>query len=213
MRSRARWSHPAASCWSRCSSASAASAARPDGSLDRAALRELRCSPMRTARRGWKRCCIRPSRPAHAQLARPACRGPYQIVVVPLLAESGAAAGYDRVLLVDCDESPCSAPGWPQRDGSNAAQVDRGGACCAAQALAAGRWRRAAGRRCHRLNRRRCGRAPFCGARVLDVPSCGKGCAQNAFIRRCSAPRTWLHFEQQRTSATRAASGGEAQAQ
>ena len=46
--------------------------------------------------------------------------GPYQIAVIPLLAESGGARDYDRVLVVDCDER-LQRERLAPRDGSSAA--------------------------------------------------------------------------------------------
>ncbi|HMI37323.1 MAG TPA: dephospho-CoA kinase, partial [Steroidobacteraceae bacterium] len=58
---------------------------------------------------------------AAEQSARAA--GPYQIVVIPLLAETGAASEYERVLLVDCDEATQRAR-LARRDGMSPALVD-----------------------------------------------------------------------------------------
>ena len=60
-------------------------------------------------------CSIRPSANAAAAYSAGA-GGPYQIVVIPLLAETGAAGEYERVLLVDCDEATQRAR-LAQRDG------------------------------------------------------------------------------------------------
>jgi dephospho-CoA kinase len=105
----------------------------PDGSLDRAALRELIFRDA-NARTGLE-AMLHPAILARAAQRSAELGGPYQIVVVPLLAESGAARAYDRVLLVDCDES-LQRTRLAQRDGSNAAQVD---AALAAQASRAAR--------------------------------------------------------------------------
>ncbi len=104
-----------------------------DGSLDRAALRELvfRDAP---ARRELE-ALLHPAILARAAQLAAESAGPYQIIVVPLLAESGAARQYDRVLLVDCDETLQRAR-LAQRDGSSAALVD---AALAAQASRAQR--------------------------------------------------------------------------
>ena len=51
-----------------------------------------------------------------------AAGGPYQIVVNPLLAEMGAAARYDRVLVVDCDES-VQRRRLGERDGSGPEEI------------------------------------------------------------------------------------------
>ncbi len=99
-----------------------------DGSLNRAALREL---VFRDAlARGELEAMLHPAILARATALSAELDGPYQIIVVPLLAESGGAREYDRVLLVDCDET-LQRSRLAQRDGSSAAQVD---AALAAQA-------------------------------------------------------------------------------
>jgi dephospho-CoA kinase len=50
-------------------------------------------------------------------------RTPYLITVIPLLAETGRASDYDRVLVVDCDER-LQRKRLAQRDRSSAAQID-----------------------------------------------------------------------------------------
>ena len=98
------------------------------GSLNRAALREL---VFRDAlARGDLEAMLHPAILARAAQLSDERGGPYQIIVVPLLAESGAARQYDRVLLVDCDET-LQRSRLAQRDGSSAVQVD---AALAAQA-------------------------------------------------------------------------------
>jgi len=105
----------------------------PDGSLNRAALREL---VFRDAgARADLESMLHPAILARAAQRSAELGGPYQIIVVPLLAESGAARAYDRVLLVDCDET-LQRSRLAQRDGSNAAQVE---AALAAQASRAAR--------------------------------------------------------------------------
>ena len=89
---------------------------------------------MRAHAPGSNRSCIR--RSARAAQREAAARGPYQIIVVPLLVESGAARQYDRVLLVDCDESAQRAR-LAQRDGSSAQLVDAALAAQASRADAA----------------------------------------------------------------------------
>jgi dephospho-CoA kinase len=104
-----------------------------DGSLHRAALRDL---AFRDAlARGELEAMLHPAILARATQLSAELGGPYQIIVVPLLAESGAARQYDRVLLVDCDET-LQRSRLAQRDGSSAAQVD---AALAAQASRAAR--------------------------------------------------------------------------
>jgi len=76
---------------------------RTDGALDRRALGELvfRDPGARRALEALLHPAI--SERAADQTAR--AGGPYQIIVIPLLAETGAASEYERVLLVDCDEA------------------------------------------------------------------------------------------------------------
>jgi dephospho-CoA kinase len=74
-----------------------------DGSLDRGALRE-RVFHDAAARRELEALLHPAIRARAAQLAA-GFDAPYLITVIPLLAETGGADGYDRVLVVDCDES------------------------------------------------------------------------------------------------------------
>jgi len=74
-----------------------------DGSLDRRALRELVFGD--AAARRELEAMLHPAIRARAAELAAAVRAPYLIVVIPLLAESGGAAEYDRVLVVDCDEA------------------------------------------------------------------------------------------------------------
>ncbi len=106
---------------------------RSDGSLNRPALRELVFHDAQ-ARRELE-AMLHPAILARAAQLSAEAAGPYQLIVVPLLAESGAARQYDRVLLVDCDESLQRAR-LAQRDGSSAALID---AALAAQASRAER--------------------------------------------------------------------------
>jgi dephospho-CoA kinase len=76
---------------------------RPDGSLDRAQLRE-RAFADPAARRDLEQ-LLHPAIAARAALLAREARGPYQIHVVPLLVEADLADRYDRVLVVDCPES------------------------------------------------------------------------------------------------------------
>ena len=104
-----------------------------DGSLDRRALRGL---VFRDARaRADLEALLHPAILARVAQLAAAAGGPYQIIVVPLLAETGAAGQYDRVLLVDCDEARQRAR-LAQRDGSTPELVD---AALAAQATRAAR--------------------------------------------------------------------------
>jgi dephospho-CoA kinase len=92
-----------------------------DGSLDRRALRELvfADAPARAALESLLHPAIR----ARAAEREAAARGPYLITVIPLLAETGRAGDYNRVLLVDCDERAQRAR-LAQRDGSSDASID-----------------------------------------------------------------------------------------
>ena len=80
-------------------------AARPDGSLDRAAMRRI-CFADPAARRrleGILHPMIR--RESEARCAA-AAGAPYVLLVVPLLVESGAyRQSIDRTLVIDCDEA------------------------------------------------------------------------------------------------------------
>jgi len=104
-----------------------------DGNLDRRALRELvfRDSGARRALEALLHPAIR----ARAAEQSAHAGGPYQIVVIPLLAETGAARDYERVLLVDCDEATQRAR-LAQRDGFSPALID---AALATQATRAAR--------------------------------------------------------------------------
>ncbi|MDE2220977.1 MAG: dephospho-CoA kinase, partial [Gammaproteobacteria bacterium] len=104
-----------------------------DGSLDRRALREriLRDA----AARAELESLLHPAILARAAERSAAAGGPYQLVVIPLLAETGAARQYDRVLVVDCAE-PQQRARLAQRDGATAGMID---AALAAQATRAAR--------------------------------------------------------------------------
>lgn len=104
-----------------------------DGSLDRRALRALIFRD--AGARGELEALLHPAILARAAEWSAAAGGPYQIIVIPLLAESGSAWQYDRVLVVDCAESLQRAR-LAQRDGGTAGMVD---AALAAQASRAAR--------------------------------------------------------------------------
>ncbi len=106
---------------------------RPDGSLDRRALRERIFRDERA--RSELEALLHPAILARAGELSAAAGGPYQIIVIPLLAESGLAWQYDRVLVVDCTDSQQRAR-LAQRDGSTPAMVE---AALAAQAARAAR--------------------------------------------------------------------------
>lgn len=75
---------------------------RPDGSLDRAQLRE-RVFADSAARHDLEQ-LLHPAIAARAQQLGAAAAGPYQIHVVPLLVEGGLRERYHRVLVVDCPQ-------------------------------------------------------------------------------------------------------------
>ena len=104
-----------------------------DGSLDRRALRERIFRDNKA--RGELEALLHPAILARAADMSAAADGPYQIIVIPLLAESGLAWQYDRVLVVDSAESLQRAR-LAQRDGGSAGMID---AALAAQATRATR--------------------------------------------------------------------------
>jgi dephospho-CoA kinase len=74
---------------------------KPDGSLDR---RELRSRVFADpGERRWLEALTHPAIRALTDERCLAAEGPYSIVAIPLLAETGAANRFDRVLVVDCD--------------------------------------------------------------------------------------------------------------
>jgi dephospho-CoA kinase len=75
----------------------------PDGSLDRRALRALVFRD--AAARKELEAMLHPAIRARAAELAAAVEAPYLIIVIPLLAESGTASEFDRVLVVDCDEA------------------------------------------------------------------------------------------------------------
>lgn len=74
-----------------------------DGELDRAALRRIVFED--AARRRELEGLLHPAIRARTERLAAATGGPYQLHVVPLLVESGAAGQFARVLVVDCPES------------------------------------------------------------------------------------------------------------
>lgn len=91
-----------------------------DGSLDRRALRAIVFADP-----GARRALESLTHPAIQRLTDERIahqRGPYQIVVIPLLVESGAQGRYQRILVVDCPEATQLAR-LRQRDGSSAAEA------------------------------------------------------------------------------------------
>lgn len=81
-----------------------AKAIGPDGGLDRERMRRRVFQDARA--REQLEAILHPLIRGHTQAAIAAARGPYVIVVVPLLFESGACLEFvQRVLVVDCDEA------------------------------------------------------------------------------------------------------------
>ena len=103
------------------------------GSLDRRALREIIFKDS-GARRELE-ALLHPVIRARAAERSATAGGAYQIIVIPLLAESGAASQYDRVLIVDCDAALQRAR-LKQRDGASS---ELAAAALAAQASRAER--------------------------------------------------------------------------
>jgi dephospho-CoA kinase len=104
-----------------------------DGRLDRAALRH-RVFADPVARRELE-AITHPRIRARMRELSEAASGPYHLHVIPLLAESGRAAEFDRVIVVDCDPALQKAR-VQQRDGANETEAD---AILAAQASRAER--------------------------------------------------------------------------
>ena len=76
---------------------------RPDGTLDRAAMRSLVFSD--EARRRRLEAILHPRIRQETRRQAEAAGGTYQLIVVPLLVESSLRSFVDRVLVVDCDEA------------------------------------------------------------------------------------------------------------
>ena len=95
---------------------------RPDGTLDRRALRNIVFAD--DAERQRLESLLHPRiRDAAAEQAR-ASTSPYHIIVVPLLANSPMRDDMDRILVVDCSVDTQLAR-LRQRDGESAAQARR----------------------------------------------------------------------------------------
>jgi dephospho-CoA kinase len=93
-----------------------------DGALDRARLRDIVFSD--PAARAQLEAITHPAiRGRVAQLSAQA-GGPYQIIAVPLLVETGTQRNYDRVLVVDCSPE-LQLQRLMVRDGLNAEQARR----------------------------------------------------------------------------------------
>jgi dephospho-CoA kinase len=104
-----------------------------DGRLDRTALRH-RVFADPVARRELE-AITHPRIRARMRELSEAASGPYHLHVIPLLAESGRAAEFDRVIVVDCDPALQKAR-VQQRDGANETEAE---AILAAQASRAER--------------------------------------------------------------------------
>lgn len=93
-----------------------------DGSLDRAALRaKVFAAP---EERRWLEQLTHPLIRALMEARCAAAGGPYQIVAIPLLAETGRDRRVDRVLVVDCDRETQLAR-LRARDGTTLEQAER----------------------------------------------------------------------------------------
>jgi dephospho-CoA kinase len=73
----------------------------PDGTLNRAQLRQLIFSDQ--AARKDLETIMHPAIRAATTAQSRAAGGPYQLIAVPLLLETGTQGDYDRVLVIDCD--------------------------------------------------------------------------------------------------------------
>ena len=93
---------------------------RPDGSLDRIALRHLVFAD--AGKRRQLEALLHPAIRRRTELLAGAAGGPYQMHVIPLLVETHAGSHYDRVLLVDCPEAVQVAR-LQARDGCDADQA------------------------------------------------------------------------------------------
>lgn len=93
-----------------------------DGTLDRRALRaRVFADP---AERRWLEERTHPAIRARTDALCDAARGPYVIVAIPLLVETGGADRFDRVLVVDADPDAQIAR-LQARDGSTRAEAER----------------------------------------------------------------------------------------
>lgn len=93
---------------------------RADGSLDRAALRQLVFTDM--AKRQQLEALLHPAIQSRSEQLAARATGTYQIHVIPLLVETQAEGRYDRVLVVDCPEELQFAR-LLARDGTEPAQA------------------------------------------------------------------------------------------
>jgi dephospho-CoA kinase len=93
---------------------------RPDGSLDRLALRRLVFED--AGQRRALEALLHPAIRERTEALATQLGGPYQIHVIPLLLETRGQARYDRVLVVDCPEALQLAR-LQSRDGCDAQQA------------------------------------------------------------------------------------------
>jgi len=94
----------------------------PDGSLDRAKLRErVFAEP---AERHWLEQLTHPAIRALTDARCDSAAGRYVIIAIPLLVETQGTARFDRVLVVDCDPSIQLAR-LQARDGATREQAER----------------------------------------------------------------------------------------
>jgi dephospho-CoA kinase len=94
----------------------------PDGKLDRQQLRSLVFG--NPGSRQELESILHPRIGSRMEALCAASGGPYQVLVIPLLLESGLASRVDRVLVVDCSES-VQRERLRVRDGETAAAADR----------------------------------------------------------------------------------------
>lgn len=94
----------------------------PDGSLDRRALRSLVFAD--PGRRQQLESILHPLILERMEALCTTSGGPYQLLVIPLLLESGVENRVDRVLVVDCSEA-VQRERLMVRDGESAAAADR----------------------------------------------------------------------------------------
>ena len=93
-----------------------------DGTLDRRRLRDLAFATPQ--RRQQLEAILHPLIGERMESLCASVGGPYQVLVIPLLFESGLEARVDRVLVVDCSES-VQRNRLRVRDGESAAGADR----------------------------------------------------------------------------------------
>ncbi|CAL1239164.1 dephospho-CoA kinase [Candidatus Methylocalor cossyra] len=92
------------------------------GKLDRARLRQLVFAA--PEQRRWLESLLHPLIYAELERRLASLSGPYCLLVIPLLLESGRRSFVDRVLVVDCPE-PVQRQRVKSRDGMSDAEVDR----------------------------------------------------------------------------------------